>query len=198
MSKEPTKLGSANRRARREIDDPLWVTIYIIGWPKPLSLSLRLLLYRISRQRLPTVRANTNNESHARNHFQRATKSILFFSILSRAATEAEAGAKAAAAAARGFCLFLLTVQPLGIIFERALEFVFQALCWRIIQIRSKDHSISLGEFRICARVLCKRHKTAEKWDTLIRTTYLNGYVAELLNGPLTRPGSPPGLPSST
>lgn len=49
----------------------------------------------------------------------------------------------------------LLTVQPLGIIFERALEFVFQALCRRIIQIRAKDHSIRLREFRICARVLC-------------------------------------------
>lgn len=59
----------------------------------------------------------------------------------------------------------LLTVQPLGIIFERALEFVFQALCRRIIQIRAKDHSIRLREFRICARVLrvCDREKEIER-----------------------------------
>lgn len=59
----------------------------------------------------------------------------------------------------------LLTVQPLGIIFERALEFVFQALCRRIIQIRAKDHSIRLREFSICARVLrvCERERERDR-----------------------------------
>lgn len=47
----------------------------------------------------------------------------------------------------------LLTVKPLGVIFQRPLERELPAPSGQIVQISPKDHSVSFGELRVGPRI---------------------------------------------